>query len=239
MMGLGTLINAAAILIGGILGLLFGKLLKADMQKILVSACGLSVIFIGAAGCLEKMLTVTDGVVSSDGGMAIIICMCLGGLLGELIGIERGTEKFGEWLKRKFKSENDTGFVSGFVSTSVTVCIGAMAIIGPMNDALYGDLSILLAKSVLDCVMVFAMTSSCGKGCIFSLIPCVLIQGFFTLFAKLIQPLLTEAALLYLGMVGSILIFCVGINLVFGNKIKTANFLPAVVLAVIWGLVGL
>lgn len=233
MIGLGTIINAAAILLGGILGLLFGKLLKTDMQKILVSACGLSVIFIGAEGCLTRLP------LSENGGLIIILSLCIGGLLGELIGIERGTERFGEWLKRKFKSENDNGFVDGFVSTSVTVCVGAMAIIGPMNDALYGDISILVAKSILDCIILLVMTSSCGKGCIFSLIPCVAIQGFFTLFAKLIQPVLTEGALFCLSMVGSVLIFCVGINLVFGNKIKTANLLPAVVFAVIFGLVGL
>lgn len=232
MIGLGTIINAAAILLGGILGLLFGKLLKADMQKILVCACGLSVIFIGAEGCLTRLR------LSEYGGLVIIVCLCLGGLIGELIGIERGTERLGEWLKIKFRSEKDNTFVDGFVSTSITVCVGAMAIIGPMNDALYGDISILLAKSILDCVILFAMTSSLGKGCIFSLIPCVAIQGFFTLFAKLIQPLLTEAALFDLSMVGNVLIFCVGINLVFGNKIKTANFLPAVVLAVAAGLLS-
>ena len=98
MFGAGTLINAAAIVIGGILGLLFGKLLKKGLQDILVCACGLSVIFIGAAGAFEKMFRVDGGTVSSSGTMMIIVSLCIGGLAGELIGIERLTERFGEWL---------------------------------------------------------------------------------------------------------------------------------------------
>lgn len=238
MFGAGTLINAAAIVAGGLLGLLFGKLLKKGLQDILICACGLSVIFIGAAGAFEEMFTVDGSALSSSGTLMIIFSMCLGALAGELIGIEQATERLGLWLKRKSGSGGDTAFVTGFVNASFTVSIGAMAILGPINDALYGDLSILLAKSVLDCVFVFAMTASYGKGCIFSVLPVVVIQGFFTLCARLIQPLLTPAALSNLSLVGSILIFCVGINLVFGKKIRVANFLPALIFAVIWGLAG-
>ena len=234
MFGAGTLINAAAIVIGGILGLLFGKLLKKGLQDILVCACGLSVIFIGAAGAFEKMFRVDGGTVSSSGTMMIIVSLCIGGLVGELIGIERLTERFGEWLKKKSSSDSDTGFVAGFVSTSFTVSIGAMAILGPINDVLYGDISILLAKAVLDCVIVFAMTASYGKGCVFSVIPVVCIQGFFSLCARLIEPVMTDAALANLSLVGSILIFAVGINLVFGKKIKGADFLPARIVAALW-----
>lgn len=238
MPGLGTIINAAAVLAGGILGLLFGKLIGKRLQDILVSACGLSVIFIGGAGALEKMFTVTDTGLSAGGTMMIICSLCVGGLLGELVGIEQATERLGEWLKRKSGSEGDTGFVSGFVNASFTVCIGAMAIIGPLNDVLYGDISILLAKSVLDCVIIVAMTSSSGKGAVFSVIPVIAVQGFFSLCAKLVEPVLTPAALANLSLVGSILIFCVGINLAFGKKFRVANFLPALIVAVVWGIVA-
>lgn len=236
MPGLGTLINAAAIIVGGIIGLLFGKLIGKRLQDIMVAACGLSVIFIGAAGAFEKMLAVKDGALSSGGTLMIIVSMCVGGLLGELIGIEQATERFGEWLKRKTHSTGDDGFVSGFVSASVTVCVGAMAIIGAMNDAIYGDISILVAKSVLDGVILIAMSASSGKGCVFSVIPVILLQGFFTAAARLIQPLLNEAALANISLVGSIMIFGIGINLVFGKKIRVANFLPALVVAALWGI---
>lgn len=234
MFGAGTLINALSIVVGGILGMLFGKLLKKGMQDILVCACGLSVIFIGAAGAFEKIFTVDGASLTSSGTMMIIASLCIGGLVGELVGIEQLTERFGEWLKQKSSSYGDTGFVTGFVNASFTVCIGAMAILGPIKDVLYGDIAILLAKSVLDCVIVFAMTSSYGKGPIFSVIPCVAVQGFFSLCAKLIEPVMTDAALANLSLVGSILIFGVGINLVFGKRIKVANFLPALIVAALW-----
>ena len=234
MFGAGTLINALAVIAGGVLGILFGKLLKKGLQDTLVCACGLSVIFIGAAGAFEKMFTVVDGSVVSSGTMMIIASLCIGGLIGELIGIEQLTERFGEWLKIKSASQSDTGFVTGFLNASFTLCIGAMAILGPINDVIYGDISILLAKSVLDGVIVFAMTSSYGKGCIFSVIPLIAVQGFFSLCAKFIEPILTDAALAQLSLVGSILIFSVGINLVFGKKIKVANYLPALIIAALW-----
>lgn len=238
MPGLGTVINTAAILAGGLLGLLFGKLIGERLRDIMVAACGLSVIFIGAGGVFEKMLTIKDGALSSGGTLMIIVSMCAGGLLGELIGIEQATERFGEWLKSKSGSTGDDSFVSGFVSASVTVSVGAMAIIGAMNDALFGDISILAAKSILDGVIILAMTSSSGKGCIFSVIPVIVVQGFFTVTARLIQPLLNAAALANISLVGSILIFGIGINLVFGKKISVANFLPALIVAAVWGVLA-
>lgn len=238
MPGLGTVINTAAILAGGILGMLFGKLIGKRLRDIMIAACGLSVIFIGAGGVFEKMLTIKDGALSSGGTLMIIVSMCAGGLVGELIGIEQATERFGEWLKSKSGSSGDDSFVSGFVSASVTVSVGAMAIIGAMNDALFGDISILAAKSILDGVMILAMTSSYGKGCIFSVIPVIVVQGFFTVTARLIQPLLNDAALANISLVGSILIFGIGINLVFGKKVRVANFLPALIVAAVWGVLA-
>ena len=107
-----------------------------------------------------------------------------------------------------------------------------MAIVGSIEDGILGDYSILATKSVLDLVILIVMTSSMGKGCIFSAIPVALVQGSMTLLARLIRPLMTEAALFNLSLVGSILIFCVGLNLVWGKKIRVANLLPSIVIAV-------
>ena len=128
--------------------------------------------------------------------------------------------------------EEDGRFVEGFVNASFTVCIGAMAIVGSINDGLYGDYTILAAKSILDFIIIMVMAASLGKGTIFSAIPVALLQGGVTALSVLIQPIMTERALLYLSVIGNILIFCVGINLVFGKKIRVANLLPAIVLAV-------
>ena len=236
MIGMGTLINAACVLLGGALGFLFGKALKRRYQDIMVAACGLSTIFIGAAGAFKYMLVLEGGALSTSGEMMLVISMCLGGLLGEVLNIEHHIERFGDFLRQKSHSERDPRFIEGFTSASFTLCIGAMAIIGPMNDALYHDYTLLVTKGILDGIIVMALTSSLGKGAIFSVIPLVIWQGLMTLLAALIGPLMTDAELANLSLVGSVLIFCVGLNLVFGKKVKVANYLPSLVVAVLFAL---
>lgn len=233
MYGLGTLINTVAIIIGGLLGLLFGKLIPERFQETLRKSCGISVLFIGIAGALEGMMTAhANGSLSSGKAVLIVLCLALGSLVGEILNIEDGFEKFGAWLKKKTGSTRDINFIDGFVSASFTVCIGAMAIMGAIKDALYGDISILVTKSILDFIIVMIMTGSLGKGCIFSAIPVALLQGSVTALSIFIMPIMTSAALLNLSMVGSILIFCVGLNLVWGKQVRVANMLPAIIFAV-------
>ena len=238
MYGLGTLINAAAIVIGGILGLLFGKLITDKIRDMLCKVSGISVMFIGIAGAMKGMLTIgEDGKISSGSEMLLVGCLCLGGLVGELIDIEGNLERFGAWLRKRTGSEGDGGFVDGFLTCTFTICIGAMAIVGSINDALYGDLSILITKAVLDLIMVMILAASMGKGPIFSVIPVVILQGSITLLALLISPIMTELALSNLSTVGSTLVFCVGVNLVFDKRIRVANLLPAIVFAVVSALI--
>jgi len=231
--GIGTVINCAAILVGGILGMLFGRFIKAQVQDALTKVCGISTLFIGIAGALESMLTVADGKVTSGGTVLIICCLALGTFIGELIDIEGAFERFGAWLKVKTGNAKDGGFVSAFVSASLTVCIGAMAIVGAIQDGIAGDFSILAAKALLDLIIVMIMTCAMGKGCIFSAVPVALFQGTITACSGLLRPVMTELALANLSMIGSILIFCVGINLIWGKKLRVANMLPAVVFAVV------
>jgi uncharacterized membrane protein YqgA involved in biofilm formation len=178
------------------------------------------------------MFSVSDGKIVYGGDFLIIGCLALGGLLGEIINIEGGFEKFGAFLKKKTHSTGDGSFIEGFVSASFTVCIGAMAIVGSINDGLYGDITVLVTKSILDFIIIMVMAASLGKGTIFSAIPVAILQGSVTALSLLIKPIMTDVALLYLSVIGNILIFCVGINLVFGKKIKVANLLPAIILAV-------
>ena len=232
MVGLGTIINTLAIILGGLGGLLFGRFLKESVQDALCKACGVSTLFLGIAGALEGMLTVEGTGVVSSGTMLVIGCIALGSLIGALLNLEDGMERFGQWLKIKTGNARDTRFVDAFVTASLTVCIGAMAIVGSIQDGIKGDYSILAAKAVLDFIIIMVMTCSMGKGCIFSAIPVAIFQGSITALAGLIKPLMTDAALSNLSMIGSILIFCVGVNLVWGKKLQVANMLPAVVLAV-------
>ena len=234
MIGLGTLINTGAIIAGGIIGMVFGKALPERFQKILISACGLATIFIAIGGCLEKMFTVEDGKISSGGTMMMLISLALGSVIGEFFKIEERLENFGSWLKRKTKSESDNGFVNAFVTASLTVCVGAMAIVGSIQDGIFGDYSTLSAKAILDFIIIVIMASSMGKGAIFSAIPVFILQGGVTVLAHLLEPLMTDAALVNISYVGSMLIFCVGINLIWEKKFSVANMLPSIIIAVIW-----
>ena len=239
MIGLGTIINCVSILVGGILGLLFGRFLKEEVQDSLTKTCGISTIFIAIAGALESMLRIEQNSLVSNGSLLIVGCLTMGTLIGEILNIENLFERFGEWLKCKTGNAKDNRFIEAFVVSSLTVCIGAMAIVGAIEDGITGDFSILSTKAILDLIIIMVMTSAMGKGCIFSAIPVGILQGTITLLARFVSPVMTKEALSNLSMIGSILIFCVGINLVWGKKIRVANMLPAVVLAIIVAFIPL
>ena len=232
MYGLGTIINTGAIVAGGLAGILFGRFLKENVQDTLSKCCGVSTLMIGFAGALEKMLTMENGAISGGGSMLLVLCLTVGGVIGELLNLEGAFECFGRWLKEKTGNAKDKGFVNAFVTASLTVCIGAMAIVGSIQDGLTGDYSVLATKAVLDFIIIMVMSCSLGPGAAFSAIPVAILQGSVTALAGLVRPVMTEAALDNLSLVGSVLIFCVGINLLWGKKIRVANLLPAIVLAV-------
>ena len=237
MVRLGTIINVAAVVGGGLAGSLVGKLFDERQQKSVNVACGVSVLFIGIAGAMQGMLSIAGGAVESTRSMFVVLCLAVGTILGEMCRIEDRFETFGEWLKMRTGNADDAGFVNAFVTTSLTVCIGAMAIVGAIQDGILGDYTTLAVKSVLDFVIVAVMTSSMGKGCVFSAIPILLLEGSITITASLLRPFMTDAAMANVSLIGSILIFCVGINLVWGKRVRVANMLPAVVLAVVAALV--
>ena len=237
MVGLGTIINVICIIAGGLLGRFVGNLFSEDQQDSITKTCGISVLFIAIAGAMQGMLQAgEDGVLTGSGTMLIVASMALGGAVGGLADLDGRVERFGVWLRNRTGNEKDPSFVGAFVTASLTVCIGAMAVVGSIQDGIYGDYSILSAKAVLDLVIIMVMTASLGKGCIFSAIPVGLFQGGVTLLARLVEPLFTESSLAALSMVGSILIFCVGVNLVWGPKIKVANLLPALAFAIFFAL---
>lgn len=234
MIGFGTIINCIGIVIGGVLGLVFGNLMKERLQEILMTATALCVLFIGIGGALQEMMTVEGNALSSGGTMMMIASFAIGSLIGELLNLEYHIERFGEWLKQKTGNANEAGFVDAFVTASLTVCIGAMAVVGAIQDGMEGDYSVLAAKAVLDLIIILIMTASMGKGCIFSAIPVALFQGSITLLAQFVKPFMTAATLSNLSFVGSMMIFCVGANLFWNMKIRVANMLPGLIIAVLW-----
>ena len=207
MPGLGTIINVVLLVAGGLLGLAGGRFITPRIQDTLMKASGLCVLFIGLGGTMQKMLIIDGKALGTTGTTMLIGSFAL----GEAVNLEAAIENLGEWLKRKTGSEGDNEFTNAFVSTSLTVCIGAMAIVGSIQDGLLGDWSTLALKGALDCIIVCTMTASLGRGCIFSALPVAMFQGTITLFAGALSPIMTTAALNSLSLVGSMLIFCVGL----------------------------
>jgi len=236
MTGLGTIINILCIVGGGLAGHFAGSRLKPSMQETVLTMTGIGVMVMGIGGALEKMLVFADGKLSSANTMMMIVSLALGSAIGEALQIEEKIVQFGEWLKTKSNSSGDTSFVNGFVTASCTVCIGAMAVIGAIQDGTSGNYSTLLAKGLIDAIIICIMTVSLGKGCIFSAIPVGIVQGVITAVAFFTGNFMPQKALDNLSFVGSVLIFCVGLNLVRKKQIRVANTLPAIVVASIWGL---
>ena len=238
MIGLGTIINVAAIAAGGLIGMIGGKWLNEKCQETILRGMGVCVMMFGIAGVMEKMLVVQSGALSTTGTLMLVISIALGALVGELLNLDGRMERFGSWLREKSGNGRDARFLDGFITATMTVCIGAMAIVGSVEDGIHGDITILAAKALMDFVIILVMASSLGKGCIFSAIPVGILQGGVTLLAKLIEPLLTVGALNNLSLVGSALIFCVGLNLIRKNTIRVANLLPSLIFAVAYALLG-
>ena len=231
---MGTVINCAAIIAGGVLGILFGRFIPERMQETILKANGAAVIILGLAGTLGKMLKVNGTSLEVTGTMAMILSLCLGAILGELWDLEGKMEQLGSFLKEKTGSQSDPRFIEGFLTASLTVCIGAMAIVGAIQDGILHDTSVLAAKAVLDFVIILVMSASMGKGCLFSFVPVGLWQGGITLLSSFLRPVFSDPALAAISLVGNILIFLVGVNLLFGKTVRVANLLPSLIFAVIF-----
>lgn len=236
MFGFGTIINTAAVIAGGIAGVVFKKGIPENCQKILMQACGIATIFIGASGVLKEMFVINGSSIETKGTFLLILSLVLGGLAGSLLSIEDRLERLGELLKKKLHSEKDTGFVEGFVTSTLVICIGAMAIVGSIEDGLTGNFSTLTAKAILDFIIVMIFASTMGKGVIFSALPLFLYQGAITILAAVLGDFMNPLLISGISFVGSALIFCVGVNVAFGKKFNVGNLLPALIVPVIYQL---
>lgn len=234
MIGLGTIINTLAVIVGGLIGMCLKNGLKKNLQDILMQACGVATVFIGASGTLAKMFVIKNDIISTQGTMLLIFSLVLGGLVGEAVNIEEKMDYLGEKIKKAVKAEKDNLFVEGFVNVSLIICVGAMAIVGSIQDGISGDYSLLTTKAVLDLVIVVVFASTYGLGAVFSAVPIFLYQGGITLIAAVGGSFLSEAIISDLSFVGNALIFCVGVNIAFGKKFRVGNFLPALIVPVIY-----
>ena len=236
MIGLGTIVNTAAVIFGGVLGILLKNGIARRFEKILMQALGLATTFIGLSGALKHMLLVENGSITTQGATLLIFSLVLGCLLGEWVNIESKMEKIGIKLKSVAKVKSDNRFVDGFVNASLIICVGAMAIVGAMQDGLTGDSSMLITKSLLDFVIVAVLTATYGIGAAFSAIPIFIYQGIITLIAALFGAIISDVLIAELSFVGNALVFCVGVNLVREKTFRVANMLPALLVPILMEL---
>ncbi|QGG61874.1 DUF554 family protein [Loigolactobacillus bifermentans] len=235
--GIGTVVNTGAIVIGGLLGYLFQRLLSEKLQQTLMQAIGVAVLFIGISGTLSRMLVIQHDQISTQGIMMATVSLAIGAILGELIDIEAKFDRLGRWLRQRVGQGNDSKFIDGFVSASLTTCVGAMVIIGPLQDALAHDPTMLFTKALLDAVIVAIYTAAFGLGATFCALPVFVVEIAVTFLAVLINEFLTTPMTNGISLVGSMMIFCIGVNLLFPKKIRVANLLPAIVVVVLYAAV--
>ncbi|AZT91349.1 DUF554 domain-containing protein [Caldicellulosiruptor changbaiensis] len=243
MIGLGTIVNTAAVIVGSILGLVLKFGIPERFKSTIMQAISLSVIFIGTSGVLQGIFKVLNsGRIDRQYIMLMIFSLVIGGLVGEILRIEDFLDRLGERIKKAvskvIKSENST-FTEGFVTASLVFCVGAMAIVGSLEDGLNRNFSILFAKSILDGVTSVIFSATLGIGVMFSSVVVLLYQGSITLLAGLLKPLLTDTVVLQMSMVGSVLIFAIGLNMLGVSKIKVGNLLPAIFVPALWYVVNL
>ena len=231
----GTIVNAAAIFGGGLLGVLIKKGIPKSVEESVLKVNGLVVGIIGLNGVLSATLTAdpATGAISSSGEMLLLISMVVGTLIGELCRLDDRLYGFGQWIERK---ANADGFAQGFISFSLISCIGAMAIVGALNEGLTGDSKTLLIKSVLDGSSAVIFGATMGIGVAFAAIPVLLYQGSLTLLSGVLSPLISPELLNMLCLVGYTIVICIGLNFLVNTKIKTANLLPALLIPVVYNV---
>jgi hypothetical protein len=217
----GTIVNVVAIFLGCSAGFILKSKFPEKIEKIIMQALGLASLLIGMQMAIK-----------ADNILLVIFSLVIGGVIGEIIDIEAGLERFGERIKRKFKSNNTSErFVEGFLTASLLYCVGSMAIMGAIKEGLSGDPDILYAKSLLDGVTSIAFTAAMGIGVLFSAIPVFLYQGGITLLARNIKDFLSPEIINEMTAVGGILIWGIGFGLLGIKKIKVGNLLPAILVA--------
>lgn len=217
----GTLVNFLAIIAGGLVGFFFKNRLSAKIQLTIIQGLSLVVILIGLQMALQ-----------TDNLLILLFSLVGGGISGELLKIENRLAKLGEKIKKDFQQDNSL-FVQGFVQASLVFCVGAMAVMGAIQDGINHDPTILYNKAVLDGIAAVAFSASLGMGVIFSAIPVLVYQGGITILASWVEQFLTPAMITQMTATGGLLIIALGLNMLKITTIRVGNLLPALLLAIL------
>lgn len=222
---LGVMVNVIAILVGGILGLVFKNFIKESYKDTIMNGLGLSVIIMGIMSAIE-----------SKEFLLVIISIVIGSLIGEILDIEDKLNRLGDFMGNKLSklSSDNSSFSKGFVTTTLIYCVGAMSILGSLESGLTGNHQTIYAKSMLDGISSIIFSSTLGIGVLFSAIPVFIYQGSLVLASSLLKDLLTPEMINEISAVGGILIIAIGLNILNIKKIKIGNMLPAILVPVVY-----
>lgn len=216
-----VIVNAAAVIIGGLIGLAAKKVIPDSWSDIIMKGIGLANVYIGVTGALE-----------GDNTLLLILSIVLGAMIGESLRLEQRFNSLADGLQKRLDKSEGSQFAQGFVTASLLMCVGAIAIVGPLNAGLRGDYDLLLTKTAMDGITAIMLTASLGIGVLFAAIPVIAIQGSIVLLAEMLAPALTDSVVSLITCVGSVLIIGLALNMVCGVKLKILNYMPAVILPV-------
>lgn len=216
----GVLINAAAVAVGGVLGTLGGRLMPEKMRQTVLGATALVSIGIGISGAI-----------GSSNQLIPILSLVIGSVIGELLHIEDGVTRAGDWLQKRFGKSGS--ITEGFVTGSLVFAAGAMAVMGALESGLKNDHTILMTKSVIDMAGSVAFAGSLGIGVAFSALSILVLEGTVALLASLLTGVLTEAVITEISVTGSLLIIGIGLNVLGLTKLRIMNMAPALLLPIL------
>lgn len=216
----GVLINAAAVAAGGVLGTLGGRLMPEKMKQTVLAATGLVSIGIGISGAI-----------GSSNQLIPILSLVIGSVIGELLHIEDGVTRAGDWLQKRFGKSGS--ITEGFVTGSLVFAVGAMAVMGSLESGLKNDHTILMTKSVIDMAGSVAFAGSLGIGVAFSALSVLVLEGTVALLASLLTGVLTDAVITEISVTGSLIIIGVALNVLGLTKLRIMNMTPALLLPIL------
>jgi len=236
MHGTGTLVNIIAIIAGGALGVYLKKGIPERFKTTIMQAIGLSVVIVGISGALQGIFSVAEqGKLDRNYITGMILSLVIGSLLGEAIKIEDGLDRLGIWFQNRF-AKKESGFAKGFVTASLVYCVGAMAIVGALEDGLYGKTDILFAKAMLDGISAIVFSATLGIGVVFSALPVLAYQGSITVLAGVLKPFLSDVVVSQMSLTGNVLILAIGLSMLEIKKFRVGNMLPAIFIPFFYAL---
>ncbi len=226
------LVNAATVILGSIIGLIFKKFIKKETCDQVLKAMGIVVLLIGIIGVFENMITVQDGKMSSSGTLLLIMSIAIGTFIGEALKIDKHMNDFGDKIEQKL---NKGKIADGFITATLIYCIGSMSIVGSMESAL-GNPNTIYLKSALDGITSIALASTLGVGVMLSSVSVIVYQGLLTLLFYFLGNFMPASFITSFSMVGYTMVAAIGFNFILKDKIKVANMLPSLLIVILYHL---